>query len=286
MPLFKLNTNKIGLGSSLNGIAGGLKSMLNVDTILSSLNSAWKTALFMEAMRNLNWSRNYLWYVELDGVPSPFQRGGVLGLPCKDIQFTLAKGESFSWDGGINKFSVPQGIGGTTQIQLTLMDDEKGTLRQFFERWFNQIYHPCYGVLPVSEACKQISIYLQKSTRRNIKRIYYDMDRSISKSLMGRNWLDLGKAVLNKAKDTVLGGITKSTDSIDFLVYPVGDLQLSLSNGGSDLITFSVTLEVAYFINQDFGNPNVHSGVDTLLDTEISGIQEENDWLSKISNYI
>ena len=51
----------------------------------------------MEAMRNLAWSRGYLWYVELDGVPNPFQRGGVLGLPCKSITFTVyAKNKSLT----------------------------------------------------------------------------------------------------------------------------------------------------------------------------------------------
>ena len=57
----------------------------------SVLNKVVKNALFLEALRNLNWSRGYSWYVELDGVPNPFQRGGVIGLPVTDINFQINK---------------------------------------------------------------------------------------------------------------------------------------------------------------------------------------------------
>ena len=125
-------------------------------TILNSLKSGWKTALFMEAMRNLNWSRSYLWYVELDGVPNPFQRGGVLGLPCKDVQLTMNETDQFGWNNGIASFKVPKSANSLATITLTVVDDERGTLRKFYERWFNEVYNPYYGVLPVTEACKQL----------------------------------------------------------------------------------------------------------------------------------
>lgn len=115
-----------------------LKS-ISPGTVWTAVKNGWKTALFMEAMRNLAWSRGYLWYVELDGVPNPFQRGGVLGLPCKSITFTMAEGNSYKWNAGINELGVPQNAGGVKQIQLTLVDDEQGTLRQFLKDgiiWF------------------------------------------------------------------------------------------------------------------------------------------------------
>ena len=58
------------------------------------LKNAIKTSLFMEALRNLNWSRSYLYYCELDGVPAPFHRGGVLGLPCTNISYSLGYGQT------------------------------------------------------------------------------------------------------------------------------------------------------------------------------------------------
>lgn len=241
------------------------------NSILSSLNSAWKTVLFMEALRNLNWSRGYCWYVELDGVPNPFQRGGVLGLPCTSVSFTLAQGNSFGFTAGISQLQVPQNISTIQQIQLNILDDEQGTIRQFFERWYNQVYNPYYGVLPVTEACKQISIYLQKSTRRNVKRVYYDIDKTLSSTLFANG---------------TSGKMAKETDSIDFLVYPSQTLQVQLDSNRNDLISYSISLDIAYFVNQDFGNPNVNSGVKTLFDNAIGDVTNGNSWLDKIGDYI
>jgi hypothetical protein len=257
-----------------------LKS-ISPGTVWSSIKNGWKTALFMEAMRNLAWSRGYLWYVELDGVPNPFQRGGVLGLPCKSINFTLGQGNNYEWSAGVNTLKVPQSIGSVGSMNLNLVDDEQGTLRQFFERWYNMVYNPYYGVLPVTEACKQISIYFQKYSRRNVKRVYYDIDTSID-NLFG-NGFNLGGIVKKFNKDF---GENKSTDSMDFLVYPTGTVQYNLQTDANALIEFSVSLEIAYFINQDFGNPNVNSGVKTILDTQFGGISEGNSWLDKIADYI
>lgn len=270
---YDLSIQKVGLPEKLKDFGGSL---------LDALKSAWKTALFMEAMRNLNWSRGYLWYVEMDGVPNPFQRGGVLGLPCTSVNFTLAEGQSYSWNAGINTLNVPQSAGGTRQIQLTVMDDEQGTLRQFFERWFNQVYNPYHGVLPVTEACKQISIYFQKSTRRNVKRVYYDIDHSLS-SIFTK-----GTSFSQLVKDTLgsQSSLQKQTDSMDFLVYPSGSLQYSLSTNQNEVITFTVTLEIAYFVNQDFGDPKVHNGIKTIFDTQSGDVSDGSGWLDKIADYI
>ena len=74
---------------------------------LAKLGSLVKTSLFMEALRNLNWSRDYLWYVELDGVPTPFHRGGVLGLPCTNIQYTLSTGSTYKIPSFMQDLVVP-----------------------------------------------------------------------------------------------------------------------------------------------------------------------------------
>ena len=252
--------------------------------ILNSLKSGWKTALFMEAMRNLNWSRSYLWYVELDGVPNPFQRGGVLGLPCKDVQLTMNEADDFGWNNGIASFKVPKSANSLATITLTVVDDEQGTLRQFYERWFNEVYNPYYGVLPVTEACKQLSIYFQKSTRRNVKRVYYDIDKSVKSTVTGwanqlsSGFFDLGVSLNTQEK--------KVSDSLDFLVYPTSTYQLSLNAEGSNFITFTMTLQVAACVNQDFGNPNINSGVKTVFDQIVGQETDGSSWLDKIADYI
>lgn len=258
-----------------------------------SLKNGIKTALFMEAMRNLNWSRSYLWYVELDGVPNPFQRGGVLGLPCKSITFELGNGESYNWSASTISLAVPKGARQLGSINLEVMDDEQGTLRQFFERWYNMIYNPYKGVLPVIEACKQLSIYYQKSTRRNIKRIYYDIDRGFGQ-LAGNlvNGKDNLASQLSNSSFSI--GVEKHTtkrkidESLDFLVYPQDNLMLSLNTNQSDVISFNINLQVVYFVNQDFGNPSVNSGAPSVFGELLNGDEPTtgSSWMDRIADYI
>ena len=262
-------------GFSNIGTGGSLKQ-----NIMGSLNGALKTALFMEAIRNLNWSRGYCWYVELDGVPSPFQRGGVIGLPCKSVSFTLAQGEPYTIPQFLTDLKVPHRVGAMDAITLDLYDDEQGTLRTFFERWYNHIYNPYKGVLPVTEACKQITIYFQKTTRRNVKRVYYDVDQNIngvvSKGLTVKN-------VINTVKNGGAGSNT--TQGYDFLVFPSGPIRLQMSGDQSDIISFSVQLEIAQYLNQDFGNPTKRDSVLSILGQDIV-TPDVNSWLDKLADYI
>ena len=77
----------------------------------------------------------------MDGVPNPFQRGGVLGLPCKSITYRLGNGETMDTNTSTIDFAVPQRYGSIGDISLDLYEDEQGTLTTFFERWYNEIYN-------------------------------------------------------------------------------------------------------------------------------------------------
>lgn len=239
-----------------------------------SLNNALKTGLFMEALRNLNWSREYCFYCELDGVPSPFHRGGVLGLPCESVSFGLGEGKTYNWSAGINELLVPQSIGSLPPITLELLDDEQGTIQQFFERWYNQVYNPYYGVLPVTEACKQLTIYRQKGTRRNVKRIYYNLDEA-----------QAGNSIIDYFKKG-LQAVPRSTEGMDFLVFPSDSFQTTLNSSNSGLVKFRVTLQIAYFANQDFGDPTKHNGINSLLGYTFGNISDGTGWLDKIADYL
>jgi len=248
-----------------------------ISSFWSAIKKGWRTALFMEALRNLAWSRGYLWYAELDGVPNPFQRGGVLGLPCKSISINpLVEGESLDIPSSTITMRVPKGCGSLGTIQLSLLDDEQGTLYSFFERWYNEVYNPYYGVLPVTEACKQLSLYRQKASRRNVKRVYYDIDNTVNNVL---NTI-LPKGYENMAK------MPKSTDAYEFLVYPSQNMSFNWQTDANDLMTLEVNLQIAYFINQDFGNPCVNNGQKTIFDVAIGTITDGASWLDKIADYI
>ena len=288
--------NKLNIGSKVNNVVSAGKkaaSLFSKDDIVKSLKNAVKTGLFMEAMRNLNWSRGYLWYVELDGVPSPFQRGGVLGLPCTSVTYDVtSQASSKDIQNTGMKFNVPTGFGGYGTINLTMYDDEQGTLRQFFERWHNQIYNPFYGAIPITEAVKQLSIFHQKSTRRNVKRVWYDMDKSMTMpsntnpNVVSSKEFKWGNVINDiKAFGKSGNGNEKVYDSTDFLVYPSGNINVQLNNSGSELITITVTLQVAQAVTQDFGNPLLHTGAQTLFN-KVIGISDGTSWIDKIGDYI
>ena len=244
------------------------------DDVKNAIGELIKPALFLETLRNINWSRGYCWYCEMDGVPAPFHRGGVLGLPVKNISFKIAEGTTYSFTTStVETLEVPRAMGNLGIINIDMLDDEQQTLARFFERWYNQIYNPYNGVLPVTEACKQITIYKQKSTRRNVKRAYYNIDNNTNILAQGFEWLTKGK-------------VKRETEGYDFLVFPSGPLQFSWGTDQNDLNTLSVTLCVASFQNQDFGDPCVSNGFTSILGKTNGNLHQGLSWLDRLADFI
>ena len=214
------------------------------------------TALFQIALGNLEWSRGYLWYVELDDVPPPFHRTGVLGLPVTDILYTVSDGEHYYWSSGIDTFSVPLNKNLCT-IDLTMYDDEQATLFTFFERWYNSIYNSRLGVLPATEACKNISIYKLTSSRSKLIRYAYNYDMSTH---------------LEHAKNT--------TDGRNFLVYPKGPLQ-EQEKIESNPRTYKIELVILDQQDPDYGNPSISE-----IKKRTQSNSKELTFLEKASSYI
>jgi hypothetical protein len=241
-------------------LTGGVETSQTSETsskIGGAINNAVKSILYMEAIRNLNWSRDYCWYVELDGVPNPFQRGGVIGLPVVDVTFETASGTSYTWEAGNYQFSVPKG-NNILSIQLSMLDDEQGTILTFFERWYNLIYNSGNGILPVTEACKCITIAQTKATRSNVTRVIKSSDNSQIKSVVGR----------------------------DFLVYPENELQIQEKNGTGQPRMYTVRLIVVKQCTPDHGNPSRIEGQASIMGIEIGGNTTGGQFLDRIADYI
>ena len=266
-------------GESYTILPGGVttndKSSM-ADNVTNSIRNVVKSALFLETLRNINWSRGY-WFAEMDGVPTPFNRGGVLGLPVKDITFKIAEGTTFSFNtSSVEQLHVPKTMGELGIVTLNLLDDEQQTLATFFERWYNQIYNPYKGVLPVTEACKQLTIYKQKSTRRNVRRVYYNIDNNITDRLKGAfNYI-------------TKGALQRETEGYDFLVFPYGPFQFNWGTDANDLNTLSISLQIAHIVNQDFGDPVQRNGVLDFLGNSTGNVHGINgvSWLDKLANFI
>ena len=214
-------------------LTGGISE--TVSNELNSFNYTLNNALFMTAIANLEWSRGYLWYVELDDVPFPFQRGGVIGLPVTNVNYSLVHTNTKTW-GGFEEYSVPLNRNGINKLTMTILDDEKGTIFTFLERWFNSVYNSKVGVLPVTEACKAISIYKLKSTRARVSRytFNYDYERQLAET-------------------------RKTTTSRDFLIIPTGDLNEDNSYD-SKVRSYTVNFDIVHQFNPDYGNPATHEG--------------------------
>lgn len=241
--------------------------------IINTAHDQLNAALFQVALANLNWSRGYSWFVELDGAPSPFQRGGVLGLPVTNVQYTLVTGEEIDWESGGQKFFAPKGRSGDELVTLDLIDDEQQTMFTFFERWYNNVYNPYKGTLPLNEACKEITIYKLKSTRnkinRNIKRGNVDYSEG-------------GSNVFKKVGNLIKAGVTKdvynnTVTGRTFYVYPYGSFQQTLDNKNEPM-SFNVTLRIAYQADADYGIP---SSIYNKSLTDVAG-----SFLEKAANYI
>lgn len=185
--------------------------------------SGFDQALFQTALANLNWSRGYLWYVTLSDVPNPFQASGVIKLPVTEVTYEISDPKEFTWEGATQTFAAPQRKGLCT-VNLTMYDDEQGTMYTFFERWYNFIYND-FGVIPLSEATRLLRIVKLKSTRRPVTREY----------------------------TTYSEAVKKSTDRT-LEVYPSSPLQEVL-NSDSGPRQYQIKFTIVNQLNDDNGNP-------------------------------
>lgn len=258
------------------------KADIDIQNQLGSLRQTANNILFLEAFRNLNWSRGYDWYVELDDVPSPFARNGVIGLPVTSINYDLVNAETTSWTSGVETYDIPLRRN-SCQIQMNLIDDEKGTMFQFFERWFNSIYNNRCGVLPLNEACKTLSIYQLKSTRSRIARQYvnpssplvFSGNHSLKGSLFGHQLSDIFSFKYNT---------NTSKYGREFLVFPKSTLNMQEKTDSSPR-EFTITFAVAHQLDADYGDPSERgSATLTLFGNEIN--IGGGNFLEQITNYI
>jgi hypothetical protein len=174
------------LSKTANTVANTAKSSTVSNLAATSITTDQVRVL--AAMKNINWSRSYLWDVELDDVPFPFNKRGPVGLPCTDVDDTLAMGSTYDFEAGTNLLKVPQKKM-AYDLRITIYDDEEGTLERFFESWFNQIYHET-GVLPIQEAVKLMRVKKLTSSKSIVfDRLYLVYPNA---TLMGVNRTDSG----------------------------------------------------------------------------------------------
>lgn len=116
-----------------------------------------KKVTYQEALKMINWSRAYKWYVELEGAPHPFDSSGI-GLPVIEVQDPIAFGNTHDIEQSVSWLRVPRDRG-RFEITMSMYDDENATIERFFEDWFDSIYDVNNGVEYVTNAMKLLTIY-------------------------------------------------------------------------------------------------------------------------------
>jgi len=89
----------------------------------------------LENVRSVEWGRKYLWDISFDPTtpaPAPFNTW----FPAIEVDEDLAKLESHTIEGFLSDYKVPI-RSHQKHIKLTLEDDQKNTLSQWFTQWIN-----------------------------------------------------------------------------------------------------------------------------------------------------
>ena len=116
------NINRSSVGASINN--SGISHATDIKQRLSQI----------------EWSRGYSWDVYIDPAPpAPFDKTS-FGLPVVNVQSDFALvGSSGTLELANAVYNFPNNKS-FFQISLTLLDDEIGTMEQYFEEWTNQVY--------------------------------------------------------------------------------------------------------------------------------------------------
>lgn len=89
-------------------------------------------------MRQIEWSRGYSWDVYIDPAPPyPFNNTNY-GLPVTEVKDAVGMSRPWDIDAGCSTYRMPKGKA-LFDISLSFLDDENGTMEQYFERWFEQV---------------------------------------------------------------------------------------------------------------------------------------------------
>lgn len=159
------------LGIILNGSYNPAFSRSSVSTNFSDGGGVSHAPNIGQMLADIEWSKGYNWDVRIDPPPpAPFDRNNY-GIPVVDVQCDFALfGGSKSVNISNATYNVP--FSKTLfDIKLTLLDDEKGTMEQYFEEWQNSVYRWDDGggaINYLSESVRQIDITKLDSQKKAI----------------------------------------------------------------------------------------------------------------------
>ena len=143
----------------------------------------------IDSVRQVEFSRQYLWDCMIKGAPSPFDQW----FPAKSVSdpvSMLAASKSLMFD--LVPVAFPSSIG-IKKMAITYYDDYMDSLLDFFKEWSDGLVDYSNGVVPLEDAVKQMVILKLAPDRQVIKQSYYWVfpDTSMSDELTSNSELKL-----------------------------------------------------------------------------------------------
>lgn len=126
----------------------------------------------LEMIRSVNWGRKYLWDMRFDPTtpaPAPFNTW----FPAVTVDEDIAKLESHSVPGFLTDYNIPL-RSKQKFIKITLEDDVKNTLSQWFSQWVNvTILQHGNGIAALTTAVKFLHLVKLNPDRTPITQADY-----------------------------------------------------------------------------------------------------------------
>lgn len=113
----------------------------------------------IEQIRSVEWATEYLWDIYIPSAPAPFNEW----FPAIDFDEGLLTIESYSWDGYLQGYSVPQNTQ-PVDVTLTFADADDGRLLKWFSSWVDDIFPGYIAVNNLSSIVREI--YIKKLNRQ------------------------------------------------------------------------------------------------------------------------
>lgn len=133
----------------------------------------------VQQVRSIEWGQMHLWDVRFPDAPSPFSDW----FPATDYQLNSVTGLAMSQQFYMRDFKFPQSKG-SPDLTFQVLDDEKMTLHEWYQHWFDEIYQESSGVLTLAECVRPVIVATLNRQRQRVllETFYVFPDGAVNRS--------------------------------------------------------------------------------------------------------
>lgn len=126
----------------------------------------------IDEVRNIRWSRSYLWDLKFLDAPPPFNNW----FPATDIDDLKWSVGAWEAPGFLRRIPIPSYVTDLKRVRISFIDDVLGTLEHWMDHWVNEIiFDKGRGVATAEEAVKRAQLIRYNESRKIIRSVIYDM---------------------------------------------------------------------------------------------------------------